>query len=67
MSGKVFDPYQFLGKLIERDIAAYLKGGRDLELANIGRALMYGIDPDIVREAWAEARKVQAERVREGA
>jgi hypothetical protein len=59
---EVFNPHEFLAKLLERDIAAFLKGGFDAEKANIGRALMYGIDPDLVRDCWAEARQVLAER-----
>jgi hypothetical protein len=53
----------FLWKMVERDIAAYLKGGEDMELADWGRMLILRDPAEVegVRACWAEARRVREE------
>lgn len=72
MTDNVFSAFDFLWKLVERDMKAFLKGEhREMEQANIGRALGFGLASEIpgIREAWADARRLKAEREqhREGA
>ena len=64
--GTVFDRRDFLWKLVERDLVAYLKGGPDMELVNRGRMLSLRDPSEVseVRRCWAEARVVRAENLR---
>jgi hypothetical protein len=57
----------FLWRLVRKDIAAYLRGGPDMELANRGRAVCNDFCDHVqaIRDCWAEARALRAERVRE--
>jgi hypothetical protein len=63
-----FSPSEFIWKLVARDIDAFWKGGLDMELGNVGRALSFGLLNEIepIRDCWAEARKVHAERKQKG-
>lgn len=66
MTAQVILPKDFLWKLVERDIDAFFKGERDMQSANIGRALGFGLPEEIepIKDCWAEARKLRAERQR---
>ncbi|WP_426410040.1 hypothetical protein [Bradyrhizobium ganzhouense] len=62
MSARIFSSTDFLWKLIERDIDAFLTGReREMEAANIGRAIGFELFDQIeaIRGAWAEARRVK--------
>jgi hypothetical protein len=67
----VFDRRDFLWKMVERDLTAFLKGGPDMELANRGRMLSLRDPSEVqkVQNCWADARRIrsQREQQREGA
>jgi hypothetical protein len=65
--GTLFEPEDFVWKLMERDLNAFFKGDIDMEKANVGRALMYGLRDLIpnIRACWAEAREMRAKRERQ--
>jgi hypothetical protein len=71
MSAEIYEHWDFLWKIVERDLVAYLKGGPDMETANVGRMLILRDREEVaeVKRCWAEARKLREESLqqREGA
>ncbi|MFB9262835.1 hypothetical protein ACFFWD_06555 [Bradyrhizobium erythrophlei] len=70
MTAQIFSSHDFLWKLVERNIAAFLDGReRDMELANIGRAIGFGLLDQIepIKDCWAEARKMKEAKQRPAA
>jgi hypothetical protein len=60
--GEVISSYDFLWRLVRRDIAAFFRGEREMCAANVGRAIGFGrmdqIEP--IKACWAEAHKMKA-------
>jgi hypothetical protein len=70
MTAQIVSSYDFLWKLVARDLDSFFAGGSDLEKANIGRALGFRLLDQIepIKDCWAEARRIKGEqRQREGA
>jgi hypothetical protein len=62
MSAQIITPYDFLWRLVRRDIAAFFRGEREMCLANVGRAIGFGLMDQIepIKACWAEAQRMKA-------
>jgi hypothetical protein len=69
--GEVFSSYDFLWRLVRRDIDAFFGGERDMCQANVGRAIGFGLFDQIepIKACWADAQKIKAaqQQQKEGA
>ena len=70
MSAQIITPYDFLWRLVQRDIDAFWhRGEREMCGANVGRAIGFGLLDQIepIKACWAEAVKIKAaKQQREG-
>jgi hypothetical protein len=62
MSAQIITPYDFLWRLVQRDIDAFWRGEREMSAANVGRAIGFGLLDQIepIKACWAEAQKIKA-------